>query len=686
MSDPEVPLFSGKGVAFRAETIEGREWWLWGFAVLVTLVLTFAIVALVLPGLNLTADMQWSELKDWVRGLAALVLLFDLYTVYQHLQLTRMRRQLAARNHLFQLITENAADMIAVVDAKGRRLYNSPAYQKVLGYSPEELRLTNGLEQIHPDDRQRVVAAAESARQTGRGERLEYRILHKDGSWRILESTASAVQNGKGEVEHLVLVNRDITERKRAEELLEYNSLHDGLTRLPNRALLLRQLQRAFTFSKRHNDYNFALLFLDIDGFKLINESLGHEAGDELLVELGIRLKASLRNLDTVARANWDEPNNKDADIGDTGLAKLGGDEYGVLLDDIRHPTDAVRVASRLQQVLERPFLVRGRELVVSVSLGIAPNQAGYDEAQEMLRDAEIAMHRAKKSGKSRCEVFDSAMHTQAIKRLEIETDLRRGITQGELKVFYQPIVSLDGVRIVGFEALSRWQHPRGMIMPAEFIDIADETGLIVPINRQLIREACQALRGWRAQCASHPPLFISVNISPRHFADQNLASDIAEALKETGVEPGGLELEILETVAMGDPDTANKTLSQLKNIGIRLSIDDFGTGYSSLGRLQHLPIDTLKIDRSFVAKVENQAATREIVTTIIRLAHAVNLSVVAEGVEEETQLGRLRDLGCDMAQGFYFGRPVPAEMISVAGTRALPGSTLGALETPTAT
>jgi PAS domain S-box-containing protein len=470
--------------------------------------------------------------------------------------------------------------MIAVVDAEGHRLYNSPAYQTVLGYSPEELKRTNSLEQVHPDDRERLMAAAARARRTGRGERLEYRILHKDGSWRILESTASVVRNGKGEIEHFVIVNRDITERRRAEDLLEYNSLHDGLTRLPNRALLLRQLHRAFAFAKRHSDYNFALLFLDVDGFKLINESLGHEAGDELLVDLAVRLKASLRSLDTVARASRDMVNHSnDTDTGDTGLAKLGGDEYAVLLDDICHPTDAVRVANRLQQILELPFLIRGRELVVSVSLGIAFNQGTYREAPEMLRDAEIAMHRAKKRGKSQYEVFDNAMHTQAIRRLEIETDLRRGIAQGELKVFYQPIVSLESGLIVGLEALSRWQHPSGMIMPAEFIEVADETGLIVPINRQLIREACQALRDWRALSALQPPLFISVNISPRHFADPDLANDVAEILREAGLEPDGIELEILETVAMGDPDTANKTLSKLKEIGVRLSIDDFGTG-----------------------------------------------------------------------------------------------------------
>ena len=654
-------------VALKAQRIEAREWWLWGFALLVTIVLTLAIVSLVYPGLNISADSDWSAMKEWVRGLAALVLLFDIYTIYQHRQLSHMRRQLAERNELFQLITENAADMIAVVDPEGRRLYNSPAYQKVLGYSSEELKGTQGLDQIHPDDRQRVKAAAENARITGRGERLEYRMRHKDGSWRIIESTASTVRNSTGDIEKLVIVNRDISDRKRAEELLEYNSLHDGLTRLPNRALFLRQLERAFAVSKRHDDYNFSVLFLDIDEFKLINDSLGHEAGDELLIQLGTRLTASLRGLDTVAR-----PQVEVGVVDNGALAKLGGDEYAVLLDDIRQPSDAMRVFRRLEQGLHVPFLIRGHEIVISVSVGIALNRSSYSEPGDVLRDAEIAMHRAKKGGKSRCELFDSAMHSQAVKRLQIETDLRKGIAQDELKVVYQPIVSLQNDRIVGFEALSRWQRAGGIVMPGEFIDVADETGLIVLINRQVILEACHNLKSWRIQYPGEPPLFMSVNIAPRQFAHPNLAHDIAQILGQAGIEPGGLELEILETVAMGDSETANQILSELKAVGVRLSIDDFGTGYSSLSRLQYLPINTVKIDRSFITPLDEKTASREIVRTIILLAHAIGLRVVAEGVETEKQAQVLKALGCDLAQGFFFGRP---ENANSAETRLVTAS-----------
>jgi len=666
-------------VSLRAARIEGREWWLWGFAVLVTLALTLGIVALVFPGLNLVSGNEWADLKDWVRGLAALVLLFDLYTVYQHLQLSRMRRQLAERNELFQLITENAADMIAVVDAGGRRLYNSPAYQRILGYSPEELKATRGLDQIHPEDRERVRAAAEKSRMTGRGERLEYRIQHKDGSWRILESTASTVRNRAGDIEKLVIVNRDISDRKRAEESLEFNALHDGLTHLPNRALFLKQLERAFAFSKRHDEYTFSVLFLDIDEFKLINESLGHEAGDELLVQLGSRLKASLRGLDTVARPSKSNGVSESGALIDEALAKLGGDEYAILLDDIRHPSDAIRVAERLGQSLSGPFLIRDHEIVISMSIGVVLNRRTYSDPQDMLRDAEIAMHRAKKAGKARCELFDRAMHSQAVRRLQIETDLRKGIAHNELKVFYQPIVSLKSSRIVGFEALSRWQRSSGIVMPGEFIDVADECGLIVPINRQLITEACQTLKSWRLQYPSDPPLFMSVNIPPRQFVDANLTKDITDILALSGIEPAGLELEILETVAMGDPEVANRILSGLKELGVSLGIDDFGTGHSSLSRLEHLPVNTLKIDRSFIARLEEKTTSREIVHTIIRLAHAIGLRVVAEGVETENQLRLLKDMDCDWAQGYYFFKPEQATVVEqkLVGKAPFPVPTL---------
>jgi diguanylate cyclase (GGDEF)-like protein/PAS domain S-box-containing protein len=638
--------------------VEGREWWLWGFAVAVTLVLTFGILSLTFSGFHLANDRLYSlNLKEWVRGLAALVLLFDIYTVYQHLQLQRMRRQLAERDRLFQLISENAADMIAVVDHKGRRLYNSPAYQKILGYTQDELIATSPLEQIHPDDRARVLGAAEKASLTGCGERLEYRIRHKDGSWRVLESTSSAIRGPKGESEGLVVVNRDITERKRAEEMLAHNAFHDGLTNLANRTLLLDRLGRALATSRRHADFKFAVLFIDIDGFKVFNDSLGHVAGDALLIQIAQRLTTCLRRVDTVARQLHDD--SEETILSDNTLARPGGDEFAVLAEDLRGPSDAVRVAERIQEKLKVPFNVEGQEIVLTASIGIAFSSVPSAEAQDVLRDAEIAMYRAKRTGRARCEVFDNAMHTGALKRLQLETDMRRAVDQGEFKVYYQPIVSLQDMQIVGFEALTRWHSPRGLVMPNDFIPVADETGIILSINRQLLPEACKQLLSWQKLFPSNPPLSLSVNISPKQFAQADLAAQIGQLLEQSGMDPSCVDLEITETIAMADAEKSAGMLSGLRALGVGLDIDDFGTGYSSLSRLQSFQVDTLKIDRIFVSRMDTDHETLEIVRVIIMLAHSLGLKLVAEGVETQAQLDLLRDLGCERAQGYLFSKPV---------------------------
>ncbi len=601
----------------------------------------------------------WTDLKEWVRGLACVVLLFDIYTLYQHLQLQRIRRQLAERDQLFQLITENAADMIAVVDGAGQRIYNSPAYEHVLGYSAEELKTTSSIEQVHPDDRARVLEAGRKARSTGQGQRLEYRIQHKDGSWRILESTANVVPNRKGETEKLVIVNRDISERKRAEDMLAHSSFHDGLTNLPNRALFLDRLQRAFALSKRHQDYKFAVLFIDIDEFKVFNDSLGHTVGDEVLVQVGKRLTASLREVDTISRPQLNESPRDDT------LARIGGDEYTVLLEDIRNASDGIRVAERLQGRLAAPFSVHGYEIVVTASVGIALSTAACAHAEDLLRDANIAMYRAKQTGKARCEVFDTAMHAGAVRRLELETELRKALELGEFRTHYQPIISLKTGRITGFEALTRWQHGDRLLAPAEFIAVADETGLIIPMNRLLLREACEQVTSWHAQFPAEPALTMSVNITSKEFAHPNLAKGIGETLKQTGLDPKNLQLEITETIAMGDPERAASVLSELKALGVRLSVDDFGTGYSSLSRLQQFPVDSLKIDRAFISRMDSDAESHKIVRIIIMLAQNLGLVTVAEGTETEEQVNQLKELDCGFAQGYYFSKPADHQAIS---------------------
>jgi PAS domain S-box-containing protein len=654
--------------------IEGREWWLWLFAVGVTLLLTATIISFTFPWFPFQPyNTYWSDLRDWVRALAALVLMFDLYTIYQHLQLQRMRRQLAEREQLFRLISENAADMIALVDKAGHRLYNSPAYSKVLGYSMEELQATSSLEQVHPEDRQRVLEAAEKARSTGRGQQLEYRMRHKDGSWRILESTASAIRNPKGDIEQLVIVNRDITERKRAEQMLAHNAFHDGLTNLPNRALFLSRLQHALDMAKRHATYKFAVLFIDLDEFKVVNDSLGHKAGDELLIQIGRRLSKSLRREDTVARNHAGEAPG----AADESLARIGGDEFTIVLDDIADPSDAVRVAERIQNRLAIPFLINRQEMVVSASIGIALSTTLRAAAEEVLRDAEIALYRAKRSGKARCEVFDTAMYATAVQRLRLETDLRKALERGELINHYQPIVWLHSGAICGFEALVRWRRPQGLVSPGEFLPVACETGLINAINKVLLRQACEQLRSWQSQFPAQPPLLMSVNVSPPEFARPELAAAIRSTMQQSGVQPGSLQLEVMETIAMGDAEAAD-VLAKFKALGVGLSIDDFGTGYSSLSRLQRLPVDSLKIDRSFISGMDSDKEAREIVRIIIMLAHNLGLKVVAEGVETEKQAKELTALGCELAQGYFFARPADPETITELLRRRL----LGDLET----
>jgi diguanylate cyclase (GGDEF)-like protein len=426
----------------------------------------------------------------------------------------------------------------------------------------------------------------------------------------------------------------------------------DALTGLPNRLLFMDRLERALKRSKKKKSELFALLFLDLDRFKVVNDSLGHMIGDQLLLGIGRRLEQCLRTTDTVSRY-------EDKHL----LARLGGDEFTILLEDIRSVNDATLVAERLIKELMRPFDLSGHEIVVSTSIGISISTTGYENAADILRDADTAMYRAKTQGKARYEIFDPTMRDHAVARMQLETDLRRAVENQEFRTFYQAIVSLTDWKIFGFEALVRWQHPtRGLVSPAEFIPLAEETGLILWLGRWVLQEACSQMARWKIQFQGSAPEIVSVNLSARQCAQPDLVNQLAQVLRETGLDAHQLKLEMTESLVMQNVETASAMLKEMKALGVLLGIDDFGTGYSSLSYLSRFPIDTLKVDSSFVSRIGEDKENLEIVRTIITLAHNLRMDVIAEGVETAEQLSRLRDLGCEYGQGYYFSRPVPAE------------------------
>ena len=633
-----------------------RRGWYWPIAIVLLAAATL-FVSFSSPYI-LSFFLVAFDREQTMRCFACLALSLGIYTIYKQLQIQRIQYRLSQRDEIFRLISEHAADMIAVVDIHGNRLYNSPSYETLLGYSPKELGESSAFEQIHPDDRHKVMAAAQRARSGGIGNRLEYRIRHKNGSWKILESTASVIRGPQGDVTKLVIVNRDVTDRKQLEEQLRHNAFHDALTGLPNRTKFISQLQHAFDRGKNKSKYQFAILFVDIDNFKVFNDTLGHTLGDELLTQIARRLASSLRFDDLVSRAALPE-NDAALFSDDKILARLGGDEFTVLLGGINHPSDALRVAKRIQDMLSLPIPLSGHEVSASASIGIALSTTAADSADNLLRNADVAMYRAKALGKARCEIFDVEMQKTAVSRLKLETDLRKAVERQEFKLHYQPIVSLPGGRIVGFESLVRWEHPEdGLRMPDEFIPVAEVTGLIVPIGKWALRESCETLRTWQCRGISEFPLIIAVNVSAKQFGDGGLVAEVYSVLRETGIRPESLELEITESVSMGSQGEITRMFG-LKAVGIRISIDDFGTGYSSLSRLHRLAADVLKVDRSFVARMTSDRDHRAIVQHIIALAHSLHLKVIAEGIETTEQLELLTSFGCDFGQGYVFSRPV---------------------------
>jgi diguanylate cyclase (GGDEF)-like protein len=434
-----------------------------------------------------------------------------------------------------------------------------------------------------------------------------------------------------------------LEQARAAEERLRWEATHDVLTSLPNRALLTERLARAIGRAKKDPGYSFAVLFLDLDRFKNVNDSLGHGVGDLLLREIARRLRASVHATDTVTR--------------------LGGDEFVVLLEDVADPENAAEVARRLQDELRAPVKIYGHELFTTASIGVVSGESGYDEPEEILRDADTAMYHAKENGKARHAVFGPAMRTRAISRLRLDTDLRRAVEQGEFAVYYQPVVWLASGRVSGFEALLRWQHPeRGLVPPGDFVPLAEETGLIFPIGHFVLREACRKAALWRSRFPDHRPLTMSVNISAAQLARPDLPDLVAGALEEAGLDGRDLALEITESTIIRDEKAAAAAFPRLKSLGVRMYVDDFGTGHSSLASLHRYPVDALKIDRSFVGGMGVEGQRAEIVHAIATLAHQLGMETVAEGVGNLEQLERLREMGCDRAQGYLFSRPVTSE------------------------
>ena len=544
-------------------------------------------------------------------------------------------------------------------------VYFSDRWKAMLGFQEGELtdKPEEWFDRIHSADQDRVKEEV-SAHQNGGTPHLEsvHRIRHKDGTFRWMLCRGLAIRDSAGKPVRMAGSQTDITEGK----------VSDPLTGLPNRLLFLDRLDRLMKHTKRHSERTFAVLFLDLDAFKMINDSMGHLIGDQLLLGVAKRLEGCLRATDTVARLAQESQET-------FTLARMGGDEFTVLLDDLKDPSDADRAAERIMAGLSAPFDLEGKEVFTSASIGIAIGNSSYQHAEEIMRDADTAMYRAKSLGKARYEVFNADMRASVMARLELETDLRRAIERNEFRNFYQPIVSLENGEVTGFEALLRWEHPtRGLLGPKEFISVAEDTGLIRELGWWSLREACSRITEWNSQLGPDRDLTVSVNLSIKQFIQPNLVENIGNLLKELALPPQSLKLEITESTVMEDPSTAIHMLQEMKGLGIRLAIDDFGTGYSSLSYLHRFPLDTLKIDRSFISGNSSGENGMEIARTIMPLAKNLHLDVVAEGVETAEQVQELKKLDCKYAQGFYFSKPLSrqeaeallAEQAGIATTR----------------
>ncbi|MEZ5426035.1 MAG: PAS domain S-box protein [Pyrinomonadaceae bacterium] len=554
--------------------------------------------------------------------------------------MVRANRALRESEYKFRTLIESMNEGVLELDRESNILFVNEYFCRMVGYSRSELVGKNASLLLFDEENRRIFRKKGERLLKGFSEKYEVKIKTKFGEtiWSLVGATP--IFENEGRITGSMSVHTDITERKQSEQKLLYTALHDALTGLPNRIFLKEHLQQATNRETRNESPEFALLFLDFDRFKVINDSLGHLEGDNLLIKFARRLESCVRPGDIIAR--------------------LGGDEFTVLVEKISGIEDVLAVVERIQNSLKDPFILNDRKIYITTSIGIALSSSSYRKAEEILRDADIAMYRAKESGKGRYEVFSEDMHEKADRRLQLETEMRLALERREFRVHYQPIVELGTRRIIGFEALLRWVHPvRGMVSPADFIPIAEENEMIIEIGDWVLAESCRQMREWHLSNPDYAELSISVNLSCKQFRRENLAERVSEILSETGLDPRHLKLEVTESHLMENIENAIQIMQRLRDLGVQLSIDDFGTGYSSLSYLHHLPINYLKVDRSFVGRMHLGRENSEIVRTIVMLAKILDFEVIAEGVETEQQAGLLRELQCSFGQGYLFSKPL---------------------------